>query len=241
MKNTTDSEDISKTVESWIIYGLALLAVVGAIVTGLYQKDTEVSDLPLKYLVLAALLVILRNIKSFAYGDFKAEFSELKVEANNVRNVIDAALTVAELAEGIIKTNTANPSHSAITEEEIKPGSVEDDPWKSCFGESRESNGRVLSAQVTPREDREGWFILRLKVSSLPKVEKLPDGQRVQFFLHDSFPNDRPMITAVKDQAELVLNVWGAFTVGAITDNGKTKLEFDLAEEKSFPRLFRSR
>ena len=34
---------------------------------------------------------------------------------------------------------------------------------------------------------------------------------------------------------------YGAFTVGVITDNGKTMLELDLAEDKSFPKEFRER
>ena len=40
--------------------------------------------------------------------------------------------------------------------------------------------------------------------------------------------------------AELALDAWGAFTVGAIADSGLTRLELDLAEIDEAPSSFKS-
>jgi hypothetical protein len=69
----------------------------------------------------------------------------------------------------------------------------------------------------------------------------LPMNGLVQFLLHDTFPNSRPVVPVVDGVAELPLEAWGAFTLGALADGGKTKLELDLSKERSFPLLFRSR
>jgi hypothetical protein len=41
--------------------------------------------------------------------------------------------------------------------------------------------------------------------------------------------------------AELSIDAWGAFTVGAVADGGLTRLELDLAEHPDFPAEFRAR
>jgi len=64
----------------------------------------------------------------------------------------------------------------------------------------------------------------------------------VQFFLHDTFKNDRPIVTVGPNgAAELKLTAWGAFTVGAIADDGRTKLELDLQTLEDAPVEFRGR
>lgn len=48
----------------------------------------------------------------------------------------------------------------------------------------------------------------------------------VRFFMHPTFPNVHPVVTVgPSGVAELILGAWGAFTVGAVTDVGQTKLE----------------
>ena len=64
----------------------------------------------------------------------------------------------------------------------------------------------------------------------------------VQFFLHDTFRNQRPVVTVGSDGvAELKLRAWGAFTVGALADEGQTKLELNLEELETAPQEFRDR
>lgn len=63
----------------------------------------------------------------------------------------------------------------------------------------------------------------------------------MQFFLHPTFHgNDRPVVAVTPGgTADLALTAWGAFTVGAIADNGATKLELDLAELPAAPAEFK--
>jgi len=61
----------------------------------------------------------------------------------------------------------------------------------------------------------------------------------VQFYLHDSFPNDQPRITVQNNKTKLYTEGYGAFTVGAVMDNGDTALEYDLSKDKRFPQGFR--
>lgn len=53
----------------------------------------------------------------------------------------------------------------------------------------------------------------------------------MQFYLHPTFTNNKPIVPVVNGIAELNLRAWGAFTIGAITSNN-TLLEIDLAELK---------
>lgn len=84
-------------------------------------------------------------------------------------------------------------------------------------------------------------FSLELAVESTDSARPLRDP--VKFFLHDSFkPNDTLVVLPdAGGQAVLSLIVWGAFTVGAITDGGKTLLELDLEFLEGAPEKFRSR
>jgi hypothetical protein len=52
----------------------------------------------------------------------------------------------------------------------------------------------------------------------------------VKFHLHNTFRNQNPEVKVQNNEAVLTLVVVGSFTVGAEMDNGRTKLELDLAE-----------
>lgn len=122
----------------------------------------------------------------------------------------------------------------------IEPDNT-NDPWKGRFGGQSTSNDRQLSAEVKPIPGSSGMYSIRLTVSSLhPDTNPLKGA--VQFFLHPTFSNSKPVVTVGPNGvAELNLRAWGAFTVGAVADNGQTKLELDLAELKTAPAEFRGR
>jgi len=118
------------------------------------------------------------------------------------------------------------------------------DPQKNRFGGpgAEEANGRRLVASVRPLGGGDSeLFSLELAVESTDSARPLRDP--VKFFLHDSFkPNDTLVVLPdAGGQAVLSLIVWGAFTVGAITDGGKTLLELDLEFLEGAPEKFRSR
>ena len=60
-------------------------------------------------------------------------------------------------------------------------------------------------------------------------------------FLDPSFPQPVVTASAVNGVAQIELQGWGAFTVGAVADDGGTLLELDLSAPEDFPRTFRER
>jgi hypothetical protein len=112
-----------------------------------------------------------------------------------------------------------------------------DDPNKGRFGLSAEANGRRLSVVKTGGSQAENNLHFQLIVESLPGAPPLAD--RVVFHLHPSFSNDVVRTTVRAGRATLTRWAYGAFTVGAVADDGATRLELDLAGEPKLPLWFR--
>jgi hypothetical protein len=110
---------------------------------------------------------------------------------------------------------------------EHRPITHKDDPQKGRFGSIEEFNGRRIGAVVEASSVQSNWCKVSLTVTSLPGFPQL-SGQ-VHFFLHNSFRPDYYVVQAINGEAPLLLRAWGAFTVGAVADDGQTVLELDLA------------
>jgi hypothetical protein len=195
----------------------------------------------LTYLVLGFLYSYLWTrlylAKAFRQADVEDQLKELGVQvaqANlTARDTQKASLGVGKATPGVVKSLLETSSH-------ILPNDS-NDPWKGRFGGKSVSNQRQLTAKVEPIPGNPDLYSVRLTVSSTdPDINPLRGV--VQFFLHPTFNNDKPIISVgPTGRAELNLTAWGAFTVGALTDNGKTRLELDLAELEGAPAQFRSR
>ncbi len=117
------------------------------------------------------------------------------------------------------------------------------DPRKGRFGGKSENNFCRLLAEVNP-SDVPNFYHVKLWVESTDPLTH-PLQTEVIFYIHDSFspsvntykPAEFTDGKAVEDE----LLSFGAFTVGVITDNGKTLLELDLADDSRFPKEFRER
>jgi hypothetical protein len=113
-----------------------------------------------------------------------------------------------------------------------------DDPHKGRFGGAWRANGLSLRAAVNEDAEDPGWFHIEMWVGADPG--RLFDG-KVTFHLHPTF---RPAVQAVKvrkGRARIERWAYGAFTVGAVADDGTT-LELDLAQDvPGAPPLFTSR
>jgi hypothetical protein len=72
-------------------------------------------------------------------------------------------------------------------------------------------------------------------------TEGPPLEDEVVFHLHPTFTKNVVHVPAKNGRARLSLGGWGAFTVGAEADGGRTTLELDLSKDESLPALFRSR
>jgi hypothetical protein len=111
---------------------------------------------------------------------------------------------------------------------------VTNDEQKGRFGGNEESAGRRLIASVKPSAINKDWLTTVLRVATTNG--KPLEGAFVYFFVHESFnPNEfRAAVDKSGMFAELKLLSYGAFTVGAVADRGRTKLELDLATSRSF-------
>lgn len=118
----------------------------------------------------------------------------------------------------------------------LPPATVSDDPQKGRFGGHSEVNGKKLQAEVTP-STFPGFYSVKLSVTT---ISGKPLSGDAVFFLHNSFSKIVRIVQAQNGIAHLEpLLAYGAFTVGVITDYGKTLLELDLSDSKlGFPKEF---
>jgi hypothetical protein len=116
---------------------------------------------------------------------------------------------------------------------------VAEDPQKNQWGGKDINNGRRIRADVTPTPGNREWFNVTIYVESVDPAPPL-EGE-VVFHLHPTFRDPNPVVPVRSGEAVLTRLAWGAFTVGAEADRGKTKLELDLSKIEDAPNLFRSR
>ncbi|HEY9002752.1 MAG TPA: YEATS-associated helix-containing protein [Mucilaginibacter sp.] len=165
----------------------------------------------------------------------KAEQSKEKLIALNQLNAKQAeANVIPQVVPKNMLVAGQLPQIGAITNP--------DDPQKGRFGGKSVNNGRALKATVTNSLIPD-FYNVTIWVESTDNDRPLDSD--VVFYLHDSF---RPSVYSIKvnefeDGKAIDKDIlsYGAFTVGAVTDNGQTLLEFDLAEQPEFPKNFRDR
>ena len=217
---------------------LALVTVAAAIWRVFDESvSARVDETTLLYFGVAGAIVLLREVKSLAFKDYKVEFQRIESIAR------DAKTTAQDVQANVMGTGTgikAESKQQVIAPESISPGTAPNDPWKGQFGGKAIANRRKLEAEVLKIAGTSDLFSIRLCVSSTHPNDPLRGV--VQFFLHPTFKNDRPIVSvSSKGVAELKLTAWGAFTVGVLADDGNTKLELDLSTQEDAPKEFRSR
>jgi hypothetical protein len=80
------------------------------------------------------------------------------------------------------------------------------------------------------------WFDITVQVQG-----QTPLTEAVTFYLRPSFVPEVQTVSPVDGVAVLRLQGWGAFTIGAVADSGRTILEIELAEVSSTPTKFCAR
>lgn len=127
-----------------------------------------------------------------------------------------------------LKQSTNKEFARKLQDETQQPAIVANDPQKNQWGGKPEVNGRRLSA-VVESSTMKGFYKVTIVVESIDITRPLIG--EVKFYLHDTFFNPEPVEKVKNGKAILKLHgVWGSFTVGAVADDGATKLELDLAE-----------
>jgi hypothetical protein len=123
--------------------------------------------------------------------------------------------------------------------QEPLPGPDPEDPQCGRWGGKSVRNGRALSAAVASVSS--DWFDIELTVKSVGPRKVEPLKGLVIFHLHPTFDEPKQAVEAIDGVATLELQAWGAFTVGALVDNGSTMLELNLAKVARAPKKFRER
>lgn len=147
----------------------------------------------------------------------------------------EEAKAVAEM--GIGKDSKA-PTQATVTQAPAVAASSAD-PNKNKFGGSAVANGRVLRATIQPSESQAGLYRISLTVTSTVNTNPLMGF--VVFHIHPTFRQHEVTRPVENGVASLTLVAWGAFTVGAVADNGATRLELDLANHPDATADFKSK
>jgi hypothetical protein len=214
----------------------------------------KVDDVTIGLLALPVLLLTLREAQSFKVGRDGVEFTR-RVEDKLDAASRDLAATRAQVAR--IEQHSRAVQRSAEVAclalsgvggrraivvpatDGLSRGRLlraPDDVQRGCWGGSNETNGRRLSASIMSVAGTTEWFRVRLWVEALPGAAPLTDA--VVFHLHPTFPEPNPVVMPVDGFAALERLTYGAFTVGAEADGGRTRLELDLAAIEDAPRAF---
>jgi hypothetical protein len=92
-----------------------------------------IDEKTLLYLGVAGGLLLLKDVKSLAYGDLKLEFDK------QIQQVLVAAenAQAAATGQGGKAGHAHAPSEAGKQLAQVSPGSVPDDPWKGVFDNQR--------------------------------------------------------------------------------------------------------
>ena len=186
--NNTVSDTIYDRVVGFLLPLFAVVALIAA-VWRMFAPEAKTLDrldsTTLLYLGVAGALLLLRDVKTLAFGDYKVEFERVKQIAQAAQTQAENAQAKAETAQsvalGVGKDESAllNSAQAAVPENVA--ADVPNDPWKGKFGGSNEANDRRLTAQVARLAGSAGLFSIKLKVCSVAPEQK-PLGGVVQFF-----------------------------------------------------------
>jgi len=147
-----------------------------------------------------------------------------------VAGVVDLVAQASPDRKGLRSRNDSKDrAHSIAQIKALLPEVTDrDDPQRGRFGGEEEMNGRRLSAIVVPSSIGRRWRKVRMRVAG--DADKALS-RYVFFFVHDTFDPDvyRVKVDPATNAAELELASYGAYTIGAVADDGKTFLELNLA------------
>lgn len=165
-------------------------------------------------------------------------------QVNEVKTAAEVAATTFQAARDAAAYNLAPTAKGETvappTFADVAAGKEPDDPWKGQFEGKSVAKGRALEARILRPVGQASWRTVTLVVRSTdPRTAPLTG--HVQFYLHPTFGNHKPVVEVVDGVATLSLNSYGAFTVGVLADSGSTKLELDLSKHPDADEPWRSR
>ena len=103
-----------------------------------------------------------------------------------------------------------------------------DDPNKILFGHNPRNNDRKLSVKIEKIPGESFYRRVNMRVESTNPQKPL-EGE-VIFYLHPTFTSPKYSVDVENGVAEDTIVSYGVFTIGAVADNGETRLGFNLYE-----------
>lgn len=175
-------------------------------------------------------------IKSFKAGGLEFEFVD---SVQGKFNGLESRVAELEVAAKAWRTT---PGVKPLRAEELKapaedlPEQFDDDPWRGRFGGKPSDRGFTLAA--TFRNVSRSTVEIVLNVIAAAGTN-IADGEKVVFYLHDTFNPDKVTALFHGGTAELTVMSYGGFTVGAWIPSVPVELELNLARAKDAPRIVR--
>ncbi len=182
---------------------------------------------PVLVLLIFTFLVIRYHRHLYGPSDFlnQADFLELQRQLNSAQKENSLLKEVSDVAIVGPALKLAGASNSLLA---AAPALI-DDPQKGRWGGKWEANGyKIIVGKITPLKTDSDYFDVPLEVVSIDPTNRPLTGV-VCFYLHPTFQPDVEQVRAKNNTAKLNLISYGAFTVGAETEDG-IKLELDLAD-----------
>ena len=113
--------------------------------------------------------------------------------------------------------------------QDVGDNTVDEDTEKGKWGKKEKNNGREIDSIIESTNN-----VNQIIITVESTDDKKPLQGIVKFHLPKSFNNPNPVIAVQDGKAVLTLKkAHGLFTIGAEADDGQTKLELDLAKNKS--------
>lgn len=222
-------------------YYLLAMISIGLAVFRVFSQDEvyqRVDYQTLLFFAAAAIFILLERVKKINIGkdgieaEFVEKFKDIQEIVRENTSVIASGIGGKQKiqSKGVSKALT---NANLINKEILDPT----DPQKGRFGGKSVNNERKISASVIPSKSSPGNYKIKLKVESTNSSNRLQGN--VVFYLHNTFTQNERYVKVQGGVAELDLIAYGAFTVGAVADNGNTLLELDLSQDEDFPYEFR--
>lgn len=195
-----------------------------------FNRTITIDSTTIILCVVASLPWLQPLLKSIELLGVKFELQELKAtvkqQTRNLELIEESAILPGSASRRDTTSESRGSRHAkAVTE----TGEWADDPNKGKFGGDAKRAGRVLEAEISPAGNKTSAACEVILTVRSTDPERPLTGV-VTFHLHPTFGRWEKYNVDVKAgiaRDEIVS--WGAFTVGAEADNGRTRLELDLA------------
>lgn len=205
------------------IFVISAIAVALALAY-MFGSSLKIDSTVLWLFVIAAVPWLFPFLKSLTLpGGAVVEFREKLAEVERKVDVIEGSGQLPGRPEPV------QPEGRQVSVQRALPEDVwSTDPNQGKFGGSPVANGRELTARIEPAAGvNSAACYITLAVRSLDPARPLQG--LVRFHLHPTFGSRREYdVPVVEGVATDRFTSWGVFTVGAVADEGETRLELDL-------------